>query len=52
MGRFDCRCLIMKKNSKIQAKSRGGPIEEAVYKEDLTDMQDIVKEVMAKKEKR
>ena len=26
-------------------------IEEAVYKEDLTDMQDIVKEVMAKKEK-
>ena len=24
-------------------------IEEAVYKEDLTDMQDIVKEVMAKK---
>ena len=27
-------------------------IEEAVYKEDLTDMQDIVKEVMAKKEKK
>ena len=26
-------------------------IEEAVYKEDLTDMQDFVKEVMAKKEK-
>ena len=26
-------------------------IEEAVYKEDLKDMQDIVKEVMAKKEK-
>ena len=26
-------------------------IEEAVYKEDLPDMQDIVKEVMAKKEK-
>lgn len=26
-------------------------IEEAVYKEDLTDMHDIVKEVMAKKEK-
>ena len=26
-------------------------IEEAVYKEDLTDMLDIVKEVMAKKEK-
>ena len=26
-------------------------IEEAVYKEDLTDMPDIVKEVMAKKEK-
>lgn len=26
-------------------------IEEAVYKEDLIDMQDIVKEVMAKKEK-
>lgn len=26
-------------------------IEEAVYKEDLTDMRDIVKEVMAKKEK-
>ena len=26
-------------------------IEEAVYKEDLTDMKDIVKEVMAKKEK-
>ena len=26
-------------------------IEEAVYKEDLTDMQDTVKEVMAKKEK-
>ena len=24
-------------------------IEEAVYKEDLTDMQDIVKEVMAKR---
>ena len=24
-------------------------IEEAVYKEDLTDMQDIVKEVMTKK---
>ena len=26
-------------------------IEEAVYKEDQTDMHDIVKEVMAKKEK-
>ena len=26
-------------------------IEDAVYQEDLTDMQDIVKEVMAKKEK-
>ena len=26
-------------------------IEEDVYKEDLKDMQDIVKEVMAKKEK-
>ena len=26
-------------------------IEDAVYEEDLTDMQDIVKEVMAKKEK-
>ena len=26
-------------------------IEEAVYKEDLTDMPDSVKEVMAKKEK-
>ena len=25
-------------------------IEDAVYEEDLTDMQDIVKEVMAKKE--
>lgn len=27
-------------------------IEEAVYNEDLTDMQDIVKEVMADKEKK
>lgn len=27
-------------------------IEEAVYNEDLTDMQDIMKEVMANKEKK
>ena len=47
MGRFDCRCLIMKKNLSLEVDQ----IEEAVYKEDLTDMQDIVKEVMAKKEK-
>ena len=49
MGRFDCRCLIMKK--KFKPSLEVDQIEEAVYKEDLTDMQDIVKEVMAKKEK-
>ena len=27
-------------------------IEKAVYEEDLTDMQDLMKEVMAKKEKK
>ena len=50
MGRFDCRCLIMKKNSEnFKPSLEVDQIEEAVYKEDLTDMQDIVKEVMAKK---
>ena len=51
MGRFDCRCLIMKKNLENSSQVSVDQIEEAVYKEDLTDMQDIVKEVMAKKEK-
>ena len=36
---------------KFKTNIKVGQIEEAVYKEDLTDMQDIVKEVMAKKEK-